>query len=229
MKSYFLGFIGFALTILLLVLISRYLYLRKEKTDKKRILIFSIIGIVLTLSYFYITKYFLGFNTDEKDSLIYTILFTLLITPFFEEVIYRRWILQHYFNLSKGGMKMKYFIISLWIGLAFILPSFIFYILGWISEFSIKSSLIILLFASLPIIIMFLLQQTKSSFNKFVTLFVILVSQAFLFTFGHGVYASKAHIVTGLLYGILYLSSRSIVPPLIAHYTWNILIFLYSW
>ena len=229
MKSYLLGFIGFALTILLLSLVSRYLYLRKEKADKKKILIFSIIGVVLTLSYFYITKYFFGFNIDEKDSLMYTVLFTLLITPFFEEIVYRRWILQHYHNLSRHGVKITHFLSGLGIVFAFILPSFLFYIFGWVGDFSIRDSLIITFFALLPILTILLLQKNKTYFNKWIVLLVILVSQSFLFTFGHGVYASRAHIVTGLLYGILYLSSKSIVPPLIAHYTWNILIFVYSW
>ena len=228
MKSYFLGFLGFALTIILLALISRYFYLRKEKSNKRAILIFSAIGFILILAYFYITKYFLGFQTDEKDSLFYTILFTLVITPFFEEMIYRRWILQHYINLSTEKIKINQFFVSFWIALSFILPSLIFFVLGWIGDFSIKNSFIILLFAVLPILIIFLLQFNKLILNKWIILFVILTSQAFLFTLGHGVYASKSHIATGLLYGILYLSSKSIVPPLVAHYTWNLLIFIYS-
>lgn len=219
---------GFALTIILLALVSRYFYLKKEKSNRKIISLASVAGVLLILIYFFVTKYFLGFQTDEKDSLLYTILFTLLITPFFEEIIYRRWILQHYYNLSKDKIKIKSFIVAVWIALAFTLPTLIFFLLGWVGEFPIKNYAIILLFSLLPILIMFLLQFNKSKLNKWTILLVVLISQAFLFTFGHGVYASKSHIVTGFLYGILYLSSRSIIPPLIAHYTWNLLIFIYS-
>lgn len=228
MKSYLLGFLGFALTIILLSLVARHLYLRKENADTRKTIIISVIGLLIILIYFFIIKSLFGFQTDEKDSLLYTILFTLLITPLFEEIIYRRWVLQHYLNLTKEKIKLKHFTFGIWIALSFTLPTLIFFLFGWINSFSIKNYSIVFLFSLFPLVIMFFLQNNKSKLNNLLIIFVIIVSQSFLFTMGHGDYASKFHLATGLLYGILYLSSKSIIPSLAAHYIWNLLIFIYS-
>jgi len=227
MKSYLLGFLSFALTILLIVLVLNFLDLRKEKPNKKKTLIYSFFGISIIIIMFYISKSIFGFQT-EKDTLFFTILFTLIITPFFEEIFYRRWILQHLINIKDRQIKIKDFLVMLWIGLALIIPNIIFFLLGIISAPKLSSFKFIILFSILPIIFIYLLKNYKTRTNNYLLIFVMIFSQAVLFTFGHGDYTAKMLLFTGILYGILYLGSKSIIPPLIAHYVWNVLIFIYS-
>ncbi|MEK6888804.1 MAG: CPBP family glutamic-type intramembrane protease [Nanoarchaeota archaeon] len=225
MKSYLLGFIGLCISFILLYILFRSFPKKDEKPTRRKIIIWSIIGTLTIITYFSIGLFFYKPETEKID-LISTIIFSLGLTPLLEEIVYRRIILQYFINLKKRKIFKIDFIIPLIIGFAFILPNFIYYYLMHIGTFSIKEEGLVFLLAFLPLISIATLRLKFSKLNGYIMLGVIIISQAFLFTLSHGDYASKIHIITGLVYGILYLQTESIIPPLIAHYLWNTLIFV---
>lgn len=223
MKSYIIGFIGLLLTFSIFLLIRKYFNLNKTDNIKpNRVLFYSFLGVIISAVLFYLFKTIFPIPESEVD-LWERILFTLLLTPLIEELIFRKGILGYFINLEKKTLTKEDFLINFLLFMALTLPSALFYFIGLICPYD-SLKLIMLVFLLVPLVLL----KFNSHKNHKLYLLLILISQTFIFVLSHGVYASKPLIATGLLYGILYLQSRSIVPPLIAHYVHNLLVFIYT-
>jgi membrane protease YdiL (CAAX protease family) len=221
-KSYIIGFLGLFLSLLFIFTFKKYLNIKKTKSNKRLVLIYSLFGILCSGALFYLLKIFFPLNFSES-SVLERVAFTLLLTPLAEEILFRRIIFQHLLNLEKIRFNVRSLLVGFGIYTSLILPSLILFSIGWIYEFD-KLKLLMIFFLLIPFLFLFDKNKTPKNFY----FIIVLISQTFIFLLSHGVYASKPLIATGLLYGILYFKSRSILPPLIAHYVHNLLIFFYT-
>ncbi len=229
MKSYLLGFFGLLISFILVFWFYKFIDLRKEKSTKRKILFYSVIGLFAVLLYFLITLLFFKPQQDlEKETLINTILFSLFLTPLLEEFLYRRIILQHFLNLRKRGMILKDFFIICWFAFCLIIPTFILNTLGLLGSFSLKGLGITILSLLVPFFVILIYGKNNSKFTRYFVLITLIVFQAFLFTFGHGEYAGYGQLALGIMAVLLYIRSNSIIPPLIIHYAWNLLVLIKS-
>ncbi|MDO8508179.1 MAG: CPBP family glutamic-type intramembrane protease [Nanoarchaeota archaeon] len=225
MKSYFLGFLGLLISLILICIVSRFLYLKKEKSTKRKIIIYSIVGSCLVIIYVIIGTLYFKQEVD-RDSIFNTILFSLMLTPLFEELFYRRIILQHFLNLKKKKIRLKDILVIIGIGFSLIIPTFIFNYLGLLGSYSIKSLGIIAISLIIPLGVIWFYGKFKSKLANHFILVVLVIFQGFVFAFGHGEYAGYGQLVLGLITIILYINSKSIVPSLVSHYVWNVIVFL---
>lgn len=109
-------------------------------------------------------------------------------------------------NEKEKKLALVHFLVSLFIGVSLILPSLLFYWFGLIGQINIKFSWILVLSATLPFIVLLLFEKSaKRKVYNLYYLFIIIASQMFLFSLGHGDYIAWAHLISGLIYGILYL------------------------
>ncbi len=225
MRSLFLGFLGLFISFILILIISKFLNLRKDKPKKRNILLYSLIGILAIIG-LAIYGIFNFQQEQERDTLVNVIVFSLLLTPPLEEIIYRRIILQHFLNLSSRKIKIRDLFSSFLVAISLIVPTFLFLSLGWLGSFSLKKIIYIPFFTLFPIATIFIVSNLKiqTRLNQY----IILISQAAIFAFGHGVYATMMHFYSGIIYGLVYFRSKSIIPPLVAHYMWNLIVFFYS-
>ena len=227
MKSYLLGFLGLSISLILICILSKFLYLNKGegKTTKRKVLIYSIIGSCVVVFLGIIGILYFKPETD-KDNLFNTILFSLLLTPLFEEILYRRIILQHFLNLKDKKILWKDFFVIIGLAFSLVIPTIIFNYLGWLGSYSIKALGIIIISVIIPFGVMWFYGKFKSKLINYGVLVVLIIFMGFLFAFGHGEYAGYGQLILGIITIILYLNSKSIVPSLISHYVWNIIIFL---
>lgn len=224
MRSYLLGFLGLIISLAFVVIICKFLYLKKQNTTKKRVIVWSILGAIIILSLGIIGMLYFEQETD-KEEIFSTIIFSLILTPFLEEILYRRIILQHFLNLKDRKIRWRdFFIVGLiWTGL--VIPTLLFNYFGWLGSFDKNALYFSGLFLVIPFISIIFFNKFSSPLNKYLLPAIIILSQAFIFTFGHGEYAAKLHLYTGLVYGLVYIGSKSILPSLVSHYLWNIIVF----
>jgi len=224
-KSYLLGFLGLVISFILILIGSRFLYLNKEKSTKRKILIYSIIGSCIVIFLGVIGILYFKLETD-KDTLFNTILFSLILTPLLEEILYRRIILQHVLNLRDKKIIWKDLFVIIWIAFSLIISTIIFSQLGWIGSYSIKALGIIAISLIVPFGVIWFYSKFKSKFIHYGILATLIIFQGFVFAFGHGEYAGYGQLILGIVTIVLYLKSKSIVPGLVSHYVWNLIIFL---
>ncbi|MGB9748382.1 MAG: type II CAAX prenyl endopeptidase Rce1 family protein [Candidatus Woesearchaeota archaeon] len=134
-------------------------------------------------------------------------------------------IFQYFLNLENKKIKMHDWILPLFLAIILALPSIIFYFLDWIENISYLQLVFTFLFLFIPMIFTSLVKN-QSKFIKYTYVLLILMTQSMIFALSHGVYVSKVHFYSGLIYGFVYLKSKSIIPPLISHYTWNFLMLI---
>ncbi len=222
MNSYFLGFIGVSLQLILILSIKSYLHLEREKPNLKDQFIWTIVGLIGTLFLFFLLKVFLPID-ENKSSLYNAIFFILGVTPLLEEFLYRRVILQHFLNLKEQSFSIKELLALIWMSISLIIPP------TFLGQYTLKHILYTFVAFLLPFCYFsFKKSERKKPFINCLSNLIFLISQDVLFVLGHGSSASMSLFFTGFLYGFLYLESKTIIPSLIAHYFYNFLIFIYS-
>lgn len=224
-KSYFIGFLGLLISFILILIGLKFLYLNKEKSTKRNVLIYSIIGSCIIIFLGIVGILYFKPETD-KDTLFNTILFSLILTPLFEEILYRRIILQHFLNLKNRKIVWKDLFVIIGIAFPLIIPTIIFSQFGWLGSYSIKALGIIAISLIIPFGAIWFYGKFKSKFVHYGILITLIIFQGFVFAFSHGEYTGYGQLILGLITIILYLNSKSIVPGLISHYVWNLIIFL---
>lgn len=218
MASFILGFTGLLISFVAIF----FTLVFPKKPEANKVILSSIIAFILGLILFFIINSFTTVTSLEVP-LWEAIVFTLLITPLFEELLYRRIILQYFINIEK--FKFEHVLKTCLAGIFLVLPTILFLQLGWVYDNHKIFLLLIPFFMILPSLLV-LLYNRSNRINFIFYLVMILVFQAFVFLMMHGDYAAWTLIIVGLLYGTLYLITKSIVPPLTAHYTINLLILL---
>ncbi len=215
-----LGYFSYISRILLLL--PLLLIWNKPKLNKiqAKWIVFAIVGGIII----YITGLFIWEKGYTEKDIFDKVLFTLLLAPVFEEMLYRYLLLGTFLEIAKEKIRLMDFYIFIYIGAVLLIPDFIFYSIGWVTN---KPDYTLFAFIlSVPILIFIKNNYNKIKlinyfFDYFDYYLIIMVAMAFLLS--HNVFASQSQFVGGLFFGFLYYKSRNLLPPIIGHFVYNLL------
>src|SRR3989344_3543828 len=156
-------------------------------------------------------------------SILNKILFSMILSPIIEESLYRYLVLGIILYKIQKRISFYDFLIFSYIAFALLIPGILFYTTKLVSN---KPDFILLVFViSIPVIGFGLQKLSKKGYylKKFLDYYVIFMV-AMLFFLSHHVFASQSQFIGGIFFGFLYYKSRNILPPITAHFVYNLLV-----
>jgi len=200
------GYFGNVLKILLLLPLLKWI-------------LWAILGSI-TL---YIVGLFVWDSVNDERSIFNKILFSMILSPIIEESLYRYLVLGIILYKIQKRISFYDFLIFSYIAFALLIPGILFYTTKLVSN---KPDFILLVFViSIPVIGFGLQKLSKKGYylKKFLDYYVIFMV-AMLFFLSHNVFASQSQFIGGIFFGFLYYKSRNILPPITAHFVYNLLV-----
>lgn len=179
----------------------------------KKTINYCFIGAVLSIFSLILLRKLLG-GYPDKNPISIDILLLIAAIAIFEEFIYRKVILGLSYDFSKFKPTKKEFIIFGVLSFALIFPKILF-------KMAVDIWIVVLFVMLFPIIkLIFYIREFKYR-TKFYIMAVFIL-HIFFFTYVHGSLASYTQYSIAIISGFLYLKSKSILPAVIVHFTFNL-------